>query len=396
MPRSTSAHRWTPLVICPHRDISRNLLDIWPQVQDGESPVEVQAYPGRAAAHDMAARRSADLCFLDAGTDRDVALGLIREMREMGIPVVALHTSNDPDLVLNCMRNGAVEFLCPPFQAQSLKTALDQLDKRAKGALSPQSGGEVYCFMRGKSCSGNTTLACNVAYELHNFSRQKVLLADLDPLTGTIAFLLKLDSNYTFVHALANSSRLDDDLWSGMVTPCRGVDVLLSPDMPVELVYESEDLAAMVQYWRQAYDYVVLDIPGSQCPWGLELARLGDQLVLVTTNELPAIHATQNTLAYLDHKNFSRSRIRLVVNRYNIDVGLDEQAVAAALELKIFQLLPSDFEAVQKSLMEGKPVPASTKVGRSITELAENLSGRKRAPKRHSLFGGLFSIFETL
>ncbi|PYT32784.1 MAG: hypothetical protein DMG57_00730 [Acidobacteria bacterium] len=160
------------------------------------------------------------------------------------------------------------------------------------------------------------------------------------------------------------------------------------------LVY-LEDLAAMVQYWRQVDNYVVMDILGSQCPWGLELARLSDQLVLVTTNELPAIHATQNTRAYFDHKNFSRSRIRLVVNGYTTDVGLDEQAISAALDLKVFQLLLSDFEAVQKSLMESKPVPAGTQVGRSISELAENLTGRKRAPKRHSLFGGLFSMFET-
>jgi len=395
MTRSTSTHRWTPLVICPNRDIAKKLLDVWPQVENSDPPAEVQAYPSRAELREMAAKCSANLCFLDMGTDRDVALGLTREMRVLGIPVVALHTANDPDLVLSCMRGGAAEFLYPPFQSEPLKAALDRLDKRAKNALAPRSGGEVYCFMPGKSGSGNTTIACNLAYELHNFSQQKVLLADLDPLTGTIAFLLKLNSNYTFVHALANSSRLDDDLWSGLVTPCRGVDVLLSPDMPVDLVYEIEDLAAMVQYWRQVYDYVVMDIPGSQCPWGLELARLSDQLVLVTTNELPAIHATQNTLAYFDHKNFSRSRIRLVVNRYNIDVGLDEQEISAALDLKVLQLLPSDFEAVQKSLMEGKPVPAGTQVGRSITELAENLTGRKRAPKRHSLFGGLFSMFET-
>ena len=28
------------------------------------------------------------------------------------------------------------------------------------------SGGEVYCLMRGKSGCGNTTLACNLAFQL--------------------------------------------------------------------------------------------------------------------------------------------------------------------------------------------------------------------------------------
>ena len=44
--------------------------------------------------------------------------------------------------------------------------------------------------------------------------------------------------------------------------------------------------------------------------------------------------------------------------------------------------------------MEGKPVPAATKIGKGFAELAEKLSGRKREQKQ-SLFGGLFSMFET-
>jgi hypothetical protein len=61
---------------------------------------------------------------------------------------------------------------------------------------------------------------------------KKVLLADLDPLIGTVAFLLKRNSNYSFIHALTSASRLDETLWRGMVTSCRGVDVLLSPETP--------------------------------------------------------------------------------------------------------------------------------------------------------------------
>jgi cellulose biosynthesis protein BcsQ len=85
------------------------------------------------------------------------------------------------------------------------------------------SGGEVYCLMRGKSGCGNTTLACNLAFQLQALNFRKVLLGDLDPLTGTIAFLLKLNSNYNFVHTLTNAAawmsivaRHGDDLsWRG-------------------------------------------------------------------------------------------------------------------------------------------------------------------------------------
>ena len=186
---------------------------------------------------------------------------------------------------------------------------------------------------------------------------------------------------------------MDEALWRGMVIPRRGVDVLLSPDMPVDLVYEPEDLAAMMSYWRQLYEFVILDAPGPHSEWGLSLAKLADELLLVTTNELPAVHATQNTLARLDHFGVTRSKIKLIINRYNTDIGLSSEAIETALDLKVFQHLPSDFESVQKALMEGKPIPAGTKVGRAIAELAEKLTGRlvifcaNLAPRTMGKFG---------
>lgn len=392
----TAAQSRKPLLICPHDTLEQQFVKVWRGLGQGEPVVEARAYPGRAALRELVSVNSPTLCFLDVASDSESALELARELRDIGIPVVALHTGNDPDLILSCLRQGAAEFLYPPFNVEPFQAALDRLARRSQAALAgARSGGEVFCLMRGKSGCGSTTLACNLAFQVFALDFPKVLLADLDPLTGTIAFLLKLNSNYSFVHALANASRMDEPLWRGLVTSSKGVDVLLSPETPGDLVYEAEDLIAMVSYWRQIYQFVILDIPGPHDQWGLSLARLCDELLLVTTNELPAVHATQNSLACLEHNGVSRSKIKLVVNRYNTDIGLSSEAIETSLDLKVFQRLPSDFEAVQKALMEGKPVPASTKVGKSIAELAERLTGRKRAHRKPSLFGGLFSVFET-
>jgi pilus assembly protein CpaE len=387
---------WKPLLICPNADLSHRLSATWRAMGEPEAIVESPRYVDCAALRDLTGGHGVTLCFVDVGTDSELGLGLVHALRDLGIPVVALHASNDPDLILRCLRQGAAEFLFLPFTAEQLRLALDRLAKRAQAAMAQaHSGGEVYCLMRGKSGCGNTTLACNLAFQLQALNFRKVLLADLDPLTGTIAFLLKLNSNYNFVHTLTNASRMDEALWRGMVTTCHGVDVLLSPETPADLVYDHEDVAAMVRFWRQIYEFVILDIPGPHGEWGLSLAKLCDELILVTTNELPAVHATQNTLAYLDHRGISRAKIKLVVNRYNTDIGLSSESIEAALDLKIFQHLPSDFESVQKALMEGKPIPSWTKVGKSITELAEKLTGRTSATKKHSLFGGLFSVFQS-
>jgi len=386
-----------PLLICPNADLSYKLSAVWRSMAEPELIVESPVYVEGAALPSLIEGHAVTLCFLDVGTDRELALSLVPVLRDLGVPVVALHTANDPDLILSCMRQGAVEFLYPVFSAQQVQSALDRLAKRAHNVkVQARSGGQVFGLMHGKSGSGNTTIACSLAFQLAALNFRKVLLADLDPLTGTIAFLLKLNSNYSFVHTLTNSSRMDENLWRGIVTSCRGVDVLLSPEMPVDLVYEPADVAAMVNYWRQSYEYVILDIPGPHSQWGLSLAKLCDELLLVTTNELPAVHATQNTLACLEHHGVSKSKIKLIINRYNTEIGLSSESLETALELKVFQHLPSDFESVQKALMEGKPIPSTTKVGKSIAELAEKLTGRTGSQKKHSLFGGLFSAFQSL
>ncbi len=54
---------------------------------------------------------------------------------------------------------------------------------------------------------------------------------------------------------------------------------------------------------------------------------------------------------------------------------------------------PSDYEAVQNALMEGKPIPTSTPFGKSIVALADKLGGRSEAIKKPSSLSGLLGLF---
>jgi len=63
-------------------------------------------------------------------------------------------------------------------------------------------------------------------------------------------------------------------------------------------------------------------------------------LLLVTTNELPALQAAQRALSYLDTNRIGRWKIRLVVNRYLRDVGLSREVIGTALTPKYSTLCP--------------------------------------------------------
>jgi pilus assembly protein CpaE len=351
-------------------------------------------YPSPAEAATTAALSQA--CFLDVTSDSASATAVMGWIAAQvpALPVVVMLRSNDPDLILQCVRRGAVEFLIQPLTRDHLQRTLLKLGGLGAAiAGSAADGGKVFCIVPGKGASGASTIACNLAFALRGSNGTKVLLADLDGLTGTVAFVLKLKSTYSFVDAVSQSAGLDADMWKALVTPCHGLDVLLSPENPVDCYSEALEPASLVASARQAYDVVVLDTGGAYGAWNAGLMRLADELILVTTNELPALHATQRALGALERGGMSRSKPRILVNRQQTRLGLAEDAISVALDAGIYRTLPNDTAAVRKALMEGKPVAPASRFGDGITALARALTGVESRPEKPTLVSKLLNMF---
>jgi pilus assembly protein CpaE len=393
MPDSRLHDSARALLVAPDRQMADELRLLFESQHPRTLLTVLGTYPSRATLEQCAAQ-GLDYCFLDTTSDCGAAFAAMSVLNSIcpEAPVFALLRSNDPDLFLQCLRQGASGFLIQPFTAEQLRNALAKLSRlHSSGGAGGESLGRVYCVMPGKGACGATTVACHLAFAL--LLRQKaakVLLADLDGLTGTLGFLLKLKSNYSFADALAHSGGLEQDVWKVLVSPCHGLDVLLSPESPLEALPDGADPTPILDYSRRFYDAVVLDTAGAYGDWSVSLARSCDDLLLVSTNELVALHAVQRAQAYLARKGLEPSKIRLIVNRYSNEVGLRREAIQTALQAEVFETLPSDYEAIQRSLMEGKHAPPTSQFGKAIAALARHLAGEERAEKKSSMFAGLF------
>jgi pilus assembly protein CpaE len=385
---------WKALLISPSRGMRTELLPLLAQQLPQVPVFELENYPSRSMLAELVRDRGINLCFLDVVSEPERGLSSILDLLEAepAMQVVVLMAGKEVDL-LRYLRSGASEFLLSPFSADQLKAAIDRLAK-----LNPQGAGradlaKVYCVMPAKGACGASTIACNLAYQWKRIGSKRTLLADLDPLTGTQGFLLKLKSAYSFVDALSQSVTLDGDVWRALVNHVNGVDVLLSPENPVDTAHGPKEAASLVEFTRHSYDTVVLDVHGAYSDWSVALARLCDELILVATNELPALQAAQRVLVYFDQSRVDRSKIRLIINRYNREVGLSREMIETALQTEIFHLIPSDYESVQKALIEGKMIPAGSSFGKSLAALADRLSGREESSSDNGAKseGGFFS-----
>src|ERR1700722_18909802 len=385
---------WKALFICPSQKIIRDLAPLLRKHLPTFSGHDLNAYPMRHQLAEVMGTETPNLCLLEIGETRDTGLALIPDLLRIDakLPIIVVLPSNDPELVLRCLRQGASDFLIPPFTSEQVEGALQKIARlqpnRASGG-----GGKVYCIMPAKGGCGASTISSNLAYQMKR-GNKRILLADLDPLAGTLSFLLKIKSNYSFMDALARSQDIDADLWKAVITNRNGVDVLLSPEVMTEGMSELKDASSIVEYARGTYDLVVLDTGSVYGDWNLSQAQLADEILLVTTNELTSLQAVQRALTYLDANNVGRHKLRLIVNRYDRHTGLSKDVIGTALHTDIFHIMPSDYEAIQKSLMEGKPMGIGTSFGKSVIALVDRLAGSSEAPgKKNSSISGLLSLF---
>ena len=392
-----SASNWKYLLICPSQGITKDLHQTLGANMPNAEILEIPVYPPSAGLLEVLSVQTPDVCIADIVSDRDRGLTLIKEISAMQpkMPVIALISNNDTDLILRCLRAGASEFLVHPLDQSQLEEVLGRLV--AKNPLVKGSGkaGRVIAIVPAKGACGASTVASGLAFQWKKRTG-KVLLADLDPLTGTLSFLLKIKSQYSFMDVVTMTQNLDSDLWRSLITTTQGIDVLLSPEGAVDGIHDIMDAASIIDYARWNYETTLLDTCNPYGPWNLSILRHCDEILLVSTNELPALQATQRALNYLDHNRIDRSKIKLIVNRYNRDVGLSREVIETAIRCEVFQVLPSDCEGVQRAMIEGKPSPLNSPFGKGLAQLSEKLGGSIGLPKpakSSSSWSGLLNLF---
>jgi Flp pilus assembly CpaE family ATPase len=365
------------VLISPQPELRRSVLDALAGRAQIVDCSDSAAYPGR----DVILHYQPKVCFIDVGTSGQ-ALTLVHELAGAGVPVAALHLNNDSDLILRSFRCGASEFFFEPIAPADLREAFERLLRKSGAGSQEHPRGKIWALMPAKPNYGATTISCNIALRIRQHLGRPVLLADLDPFLGSVGFALKLKSAFSFIDVVNHGAPIDKGLWKKIIVAHEGVDVLLGPEIPRFETPSAAGLPSFLEFVRLNYSAAVMDNPGPLSDWYLSVARCADEILLVTTNELAGVHAAGRAIQLLEHAGAERTRIRLVVNRYEKENGLVQEAIETALKFKVYWTLPNDYSPVQKALLDGKRVPSNCRLGEALDSLVLSLTGIGSVPRK--------------
>jgi pilus assembly protein CpaE len=324
--------------------------------------------------------------------------------KQPAVQVVILSVQGDQNYMRRAMLAGARDFLTKPPMGDELISAIrragamaqSEKSKSAQIAVAPISGnmgtitgygvpkGKIVTVYSPKGGTGCTTLAVNLALTLNN-EDTRVALVDGNLQFGDVAVFINEQGKNTIIDLAPRAEELDPEIVEEVMLKhaTSGLHVLAAPSRPeyAERV-SSGQFTKVLEYLRQMYAYVIVDTASLLTDATLAAIDVSDLIVLVTTQDIPAIKNCRLFLDLLQTLGIERDRILFVMNRYDKRINITPDRVTENLKQEIVSVIPFDEQTATKAVNRGIPFVLDSKnqpAARGVFSLAENVRARVAA-----------------
>ena len=356
---------------------------------------------GIQLAHEL----SPDVVLMDINMpdiDGIAATEAIRQ-RSPQVQVIILSVQGDQNYMRRAMLAGARDFLTKPPAGDELISAIRRAGEmsrfeRAKGvqaygttsttgSIIPGaqanllSNGKIIMVYSPKGGTGCTTVAVNLALAMNN-EDTRVVLVDGNLQYGDVAVFINEQGKNTILELAPRVDELEPEVVSDLLIKheASGVHVLAAPQRP-ELAEKisAEQFTKILQYLRRMYAYVVVDTSPLLADITLSIVDVSDVIVLLTTQEIPAIKNARLFLDLLHTMGVDKARIVFIMNRFDKRIAISPDRVGDNLKQQVAVVIPMDEKVVIPSVNRGVPFMLDNKaqpVARGIFSLAESVRAR--------------------
>ncbi len=314
------------------------------------------------------------------------------------VQVVILSVQGDPNYMRRAMLAGARDFLTKPPMGDELISAVRRAAEMARAerskakptnlpiapgnvpTSSPRlmslSQGKIITVYSPKGGTGCTTLAVNLAIALHN-EDTRVVLVDANLQFGDVAVFVNEQGKNTIIDLAPRVGDLDSETIEEIMIKHEpsGIHILPAPQRPEQAEkINADQFSKVIEYLRQLYAYVVIDTAPILTDIILASVDASDSIILVTTQDIPAIKNARLFLDLLQTMGVARDRIVFAMNKYDKRIAITPERVGENLKQEIKAVIPLDERIVIPAVNRGVPFMLDNKsqpVARGVFGLAE-------------------------
>jgi pilus assembly protein CpaE len=196
---------------------------------------------------------------------------------------------------------------------------------------------------------------------------------------GDVAVFVNEQGKNTLIDIAPRLDELDAEIVQDIMIKheASGIHILAAPQRPEQAENISpEQFAKVLNFLRRLYAYVVIDTTPTLSDISLTAIDNSDAIVLITTQEIPAIKNARLFLDLLHTMGIGRERIVFAMNKFDKRIAITPQRVAENLKQEVAVVIPLDERIVIPAVNRGVPFILENKaqpVGRGIFALAESV-----------------------
>ena len=313
--------------------------------------------------------------------------------------IVILSVQGDPNYMRRAMLAGARDFLTKPPALDELTAAMRRAGKmahqeRAKTAAIPgmvasgialqaASGifGKIIVVYGPKGGIGSTTIAVNLAITLHS-DESRVAIVDGNLQFGDVAVFMNEQVRNSILDLAPRADELDPEFVNNVMLThaASGIRLLAAPSRPEYAENVSGDqYGKALKFLRTMFSYIIVDASSALTDVVLAAMDACDLVILITTQEIPAIKNARLFLDLADVLGIKRKQILFVMNRFDKRIGITPEKIGESFKQEVAAVIPFEDRVVVPSVNRGVPFMLGDRtrpIARSMLMLAEAVRHR--------------------
>ena len=265
---------------------------------------------------------------------------------------VVISNDTSTDIHVKSLRAGAKEFISsPPVKSEFLKVVNSFYNKEVQNKAG-ENMTKVYTIISPESGIGKTFFLVNVAKEVADVTKEKVLIVDFNNNINDISIMLDINSKYNTSFILGNITESTAQSYMENIQKYKNSSLyIMANGMYTNSVHIQENkLKLFLSEAKKTYKYIFFDLDPELTPINELVLKSSDYIYCLLDTKLNYAEKIKNEFL---SKNLY-GKVKFIINKYR-QRDIDRiKEIETVLEKQAYKKIPQSAMSASVSMQNGK------------------------------------------
>ncbi|MDD3237199.1 MAG: AAA family ATPase [Candidatus Gastranaerophilales bacterium] len=371
------------IIVIDKEEVSKTLIENY--LKEIDSVSDISTFDSFEQVGNLDKTATPTIVVIDISENTKPSLDFIKQVIEKNnqCKFVLISYNLSTNFIVDALRTGAKEFLAKPIIKEEFIKIIKNTKSILFGEASPYSTSKVISTFSNKGGLGKTTVAVNLAQELADISKEKVVLVDLNMHLGDITAFLDINPNYDIKYVIDNLDKANKDFFLGTLEQYKDSNLFILADSPYREPSDEpspQQFANLIKKLKESFSYVVVDNNSVLDTKTTTVFNESDLILFITAANLPTLRNCKRCLDIIDKLGYKNDKLKLVLNRYINTENYKIEDITAVLNKDIFWKIPNNYFVVIESINKGltlQELNPTSNITQNYQDLARELINRE-------------------